>query len=66
MLGYQAIDGVPITVNEWLLSDVLRGEWGYEGMLITDWDNVGNLVREQRLLPRPRPRRGGRSRRATT
>ncbi|WP_062464315.1 glycoside hydrolase family 3 N-terminal domain-containing protein [Demequina soli] len=51
MLGYQATDGVPITINEWLLGDVLRGEWGYEGTLITDWDNVGNLVREQRLFP---------------
>ena len=51
MLGYQAIDGVPITINTWLLGDVLRGEWGYQGMLITDWDNVGNLVREQRLFP---------------
>ena len=51
MLGYQAIDGVPITINKWLLGDVLRGEWGYQGMLITDWDNVGNLVREQRLFP---------------
>lgn len=51
MLGYQAIDGVPITINKWLLGEVLRGEWGYHGMLITDWDNVGNLVREQRLFP---------------
>jgi len=51
MLGYQAIDGVPITINTWLLGDVLRKEWGYKGMLITDWDNVGNLVREQRLFP---------------
>lgn len=51
MLGYQAIDGVPITINQWLLGDVLRGEWGYTGMLVTDWDNVGNLVREQRLFP---------------
>jgi len=51
MLGYQAIDGTPITINKWLLNDVLRGEWGYQGMLVTDWDNVGNLVREQRLFP---------------
>ncbi len=51
MLGYQGIDGVPITINKWLLGDVLREEWGYKGMLITDWDNVGNLVREQRLFP---------------
>ncbi len=51
MLGYQAIDGVPITIDTWLLGDVLRKQWGYKGMLITDWDNVGNLVREQRLFP---------------
>ena len=51
MLGYQSIDGTPITVNDWLLNDVLRGEWGYTGTLITDWDNVGNLVREQRMYP---------------
>ncbi|WP_062313521.1 glycoside hydrolase family 3 N-terminal domain-containing protein [Demequina rhizosphaerae] len=51
MLGYQSTDGIPITINEWLLNDVLRGEWGYTGTLITDWDNVGNLVREQRLFP---------------
>jgi beta-glucosidase len=51
MLGYQSTDGVPITINKWLLNDVLRGEWGYTGALITDWDNVGNLVREQRLYP---------------
>jgi len=40
---------VPITVNDWLLSDVLRGEWGYTGTLITDWDNVGRMVWEQRV-----------------
>jgi len=51
MLGYQSIDGVPITVNDWLLTDVLRGEWGYRGILITDWDNVGRMVWEQKVQP---------------
>lgn len=51
MLGYQTIDGVPITVNDWLLSDVLRGEWGYTGTLVTDWDNVGRMVWEQKVQP---------------
>lgn len=51
MLGYQSMDGVPITINDWLLSDVLRGEWGYEGTLVTDWDNVGRMVWEQRVQP---------------
>ena len=49
MLGYQAIDGQPITVNRWLLGDVLRGEWGYSGVLVTDWDNVGRMVWEQKI-----------------
>ncbi|HEY3437926.1 MAG TPA: glycoside hydrolase family 3 N-terminal domain-containing protein [Actinotalea sp.] len=51
MLGYQSMDGVPITVNRWLLGDVLRGEWGYTGVLVTDWDNVGRMVWEQRVFP---------------
>ncbi|MFE7844234.1 glycoside hydrolase family 3 N-terminal domain-containing protein [Microbacterium sp. NPDC057407] len=51
MLGYQTTDGVPITVNDWLLNDVLRGEWGYTGTLVTDWDNVGRMVWEQKVQP---------------
>lgn len=51
MLGYQSMDGVPITVNRWLLSEVLRGEWGYSGALVTDWDNVGRMVWEQQVQP---------------
>ncbi|WP_394327840.1 glycoside hydrolase family 3 N-terminal domain-containing protein [Agromyces cerinus] len=49
MLGYQSIDGVPITMDDWLLGDVLRGEWGFTGTLVTDWDNVGRMVWEQRV-----------------
>jgi beta-glucosidase len=49
MLGYQAMDGVPITANAWLLNDVLRGEWGFTGALVTDWDNVGRMVWEQKV-----------------
>lgn len=49
MLGYQAMDGVPITANRWLLNDVLKDEWGFRGTLVTDWDNVGRMVWEQRV-----------------
>ncbi|GIE20827.1 glycoside hydrolase family 3 N-terminal domain-containing protein [Winogradskya humida] len=49
MLGYQSIDGVPITQNKWLLNDVLKGEWGFTGTLVTDWDNVGRMVWEQKV-----------------
>lgn len=48
MLGYQSIDGVPITANKWLLNDVLKAEWGFTGTLVTDWDNVGRMVWEQK------------------
>lgn len=50
MLGYQSMDGVPITVNNWLLSEVLRGEWDYTGTLVTDWDNVGRMVWDQHIF----------------
>ncbi|MDK1342501.1 glycoside hydrolase family 3 N-terminal domain-containing protein [Streptomyces sp. 378] len=48
MLGYQSIDGVPITAHQWLINDVLKGEWGFTGTLVTDWDNVGRMVYDQR------------------
>ena len=51
MLGYESIDGVPVTFNKWLLSDKLRGAWNYRGTLITDWDNVGRAVWEQKVKP---------------
>jgi beta-glucosidase len=49
MLGYQAMDGVPITANRWLLNEVLKGEWGFTGTLVTDWDDVGRMVWEQKV-----------------
>lgn len=51
MLGYESIEGVPVTFNKWLLSDRLRGAWDYQGTLITDWDNVGRSVWEQKVKP---------------
>lgn len=51
MLGYESIEGVPVTFNKWLLSDKLRGAWNYRGTLITDWDNVGRSVWEQKVKP---------------
>lgn len=51
MLGYESIEGVPVTFNKWLLTDKLRGAWKYNGTLITDWDNVGRSVWEQKVKP---------------
>lgn len=49
MTGYQSMEGVPSTANRWLLTEVLKDEWGFQGVLVTDWDNVGRLVREQKI-----------------
>lgn len=51
MTGYQSIDGQPCTVNRWLMTDVLKDEWGFDGFTVTDWDNVGRLHREQMVSP---------------
>ncbi|MCB0102629.1 MAG: glycoside hydrolase family 3 C-terminal domain-containing protein [Anaerolineales bacterium] len=49
MTGYQSIEGVPSTMNHWLLTEVLKDEWGFKGIVVTDWDNVGRLVYEQKV-----------------
>lgn len=49
MTAYHVIDGTPCTANRWLLTEVLREEWGFEGIVVTDYDNVGRLQREQRV-----------------
>jgi beta-glucosidase len=51
MTGYQSMDGLPSTANHWLLRQVLKEEWGFEGILVTDWDNTARLVYEQRIAP---------------
>ena len=51
MTGYQSMDGLPSTANHWLLTRVLKEEWGFAGILVTDWDNVGRLHWEQRIVP---------------
>lgn len=49
MTGYQSMDGVPTTANRWLLKEVLKQEWGWDGILVTDWGNVGRMVWEQKI-----------------
>jgi beta-glucosidase len=36
MAAYHEIDGLPCVFNDWLLSDVLRGEWGFQGLVLSD------------------------------
>ena len=49
MTGYQSIEGQPSTANHWLLTEVLKDEWGFRGVLVTDWDNTGRMVHEQKV-----------------
>lgn len=44
MSSFNALNGVPSTANTWLLRDVLRKEWGFDGTVISDWGAVQELV----------------------
>ncbi|MEM8681979.1 MAG: glycoside hydrolase family 3 N-terminal domain-containing protein [Pseudomonadota bacterium] len=43
MTSFSDIDGVPATANEYLLRHILRGEWGFDGLVVSDWDSVRQL-----------------------
>ena len=49
MAGYQSIDGTPVTANTMVLRDILRDELGFGGFVVTDWDNVGSLITNQKI-----------------
>ena len=44
MCSYNRINGVHSDVNKWLLTDVLRKEWGFEGYVVSDWGAVSDRV----------------------
>lgn len=43
MCAYNALDGVPCAMNHWLLTDVLRGEWNFQGIVVSDWSAVNHV-----------------------
>lgn len=45
MCSYNKINGTHASDNEWLLTQVLRKEWGYEGTVITDWGAMNNRIK---------------------
>jgi len=47
MASYNEIDGVPSNANEWLLQNVLRGEWGFKGAVVSDYYAVSRLANVQ-------------------
>jgi beta-glucosidase len=44
MPSYNEIDGVPSHANAWLLDKVLRGEWGFNGVVVSDYYAIGDLM----------------------
>ncbi len=49
MTAYLSVDGVPVTAHRELLTDILKDELGFDGFVVTDWDNVASLVTRQRV-----------------
>ena len=43
MSSFNIVDGVPATANRWLLNDLLREEWGYDGFVVTDYGSIGEM-----------------------
>lgn len=43
MTSFSDLNGIPATGNRYILTDVLRGEWGFEGFVVSDWDSVRQL-----------------------
>lgn len=44
MSSFNVVDGMPATGNRWLMTDVLRGQWGFGGFLVTDYGSIGEMT----------------------
>jgi beta-glucosidase len=51
MPSYNEIDGVPSHMNRWLLTDVLRGEWHFDGAVVSDYGAVAELETIHHVQP---------------
>ncbi|RYE03218.1 MAG: glycoside hydrolase family 3 protein, partial [Sphingomonadales bacterium] len=50
MPSYNEIDGIPSHANRWLLHDVLRGEWGFKGVVLSDYFAIRELMTRHHLF----------------
>jgi beta-glucosidase len=44
MTSFSDLNGVPVSGNKWLLNDILRTEWQYEGPVVSDWESITQLI----------------------
>ncbi len=44
MASFNVVDGIPATANKWLLTDVLRKKWGFDGLLVTDYTGINEMT----------------------
>jgi beta-glucosidase len=44
MSSFNEIDGVPATGNRWLLTDLLRNQWGFKGLVVSDYTSVSEMI----------------------
>jgi beta-glucosidase len=44
MSSFNEVDGVPATGNKWLLNDLLRGDWGFKGLVVTDYTAINEMT----------------------
>ncbi|OUL63144.1 beta-glucosidase BglX [Flavobacterium sp. AJR] len=44
MASFNEIDGIPATGNKWLMTDVLRKEWGFKGFVVTDYTGIPEMI----------------------
>ena len=44
MSSFNEIDGIPATGNKWLLTDLLRKQWGFKGLVVSDYTSVNEMI----------------------
>jgi Beta-glucosidase-related glycosidases len=44
MVSFNEVDGIPATANKWLMSDVLRDQWGFSGLVVTDYTGIMEMI----------------------
>lgn len=44
MASFNEVDGVPATANKWLMTDVLRKQWGFKGFVVTDYTGISEMI----------------------